>query len=226
MANVILVAGTHHGGWYWESFAEKLRTFGHQVFTPTLSGLDDSVLSDSKINLDTHIQDILQLIKDQKLESFSLVGWSYAGMVITGAADRTMEHVNSLIFLDACVPNSGQSEWDLISENLKKLFTSSTRDGLNIDVPEVFLKFRPRLMPHPLATKLQPVIFSEEKFNNIPKIYVHAQSGVMPGDPSVFSNGYKRALNELNWSAYSLPVGHDLVSEDPDSVLEIILNHI
>lgn len=225
MANIILVAGTHHGGWYWDHIAAELEKLGHNVLAPTLSGLNDQVAHEGAINLDTHIEDVLQVIDGNTLDSVVLVGSSYGGMVITGVADRTSARVNSIIYLDAALPLPGQSEWDLMSEELRDVFTHSTKDGFNIEVPSEWLPFRPRLMAHPLETKLQALNYSVEKFQTFPKVYVHALNGFGPGRDHFFAKGYERVKSQSGWSSYVLPAGHDLASELPDQVLEIISKH-
>ena len=108
MANFILIAGTYHGGWYWDQVVPALIKAGHKVFAPSLSGLDAGNPINSQINLDTHITDVLRIIEDNNLDEVVLVGWSYGGMVITGAADRTEAKVKKLIYLDAQSPKPGE----------------------------------------------------------------------------------------------------------------------
>lgn len=226
MADLILIAGTHHGGWYWDYLAERLRISGHNVFAPTLTGLDNKKLSKGNTNLDTHIDDVLEVIAKNNLQEISLVGSSYGGMVITGVADRTNAKVAALIYLDAVLPRSGESEWDLIPEKLRELITHTASDGINIDVPADWLKNEARLAPHPLATKQQSLHYSEDKFRKINKVYVHAQWGLAPGDPSIFKECYERSLNTAGWVTYSLAAGHDLAREAEDAVLQIISEHL
>lgn len=226
MGNIILIAGTHHGGWYWDIVAEELRKMGHTVFAPTLSGLDDETPYVGDINLETHVKDVIRVIEENNLNSVVLVGSSYGGMVITGVADRTSAEVNSLIYLDGCLPLPGQSEWDLISDELRQTFESSCLDGRNIEVPREWLEFRPRLMPHPIATKSQPLNYSLNKFKSLQKIYVHAEKGFGPHKQHFFAKGYKRVKDQPDWITYELPAGHDLASELPSEVLEIISRHL
>ena len=223
MSDIVLIAGTHHGGWYWETIAESLKTHGHRVFTPTLSGLDATQEHEGSINLDTHINDVLSLIVEENISDLVLVAHSYAGMVITGVADRTNAFINRLVFIDAALPAPGQSEWDLNSQWLRDRYVSSTSDGVNIDVPYEFLNYRPRVMPHPLATKLQPLFFSQSRLDGINKIYVHAANGFGPGMEHFFEKGYQRALVETNWTTHVLQGGHDLPTECREEIIQIIL---
>jgi pimeloyl-ACP methyl ester carboxylesterase len=114
MANFVLVHGAWIGGWCWRPNAQALRKAGHEVFTPTLTGLGErSHLMNPGINLDTHIADIVNVIKHEELSDVVLVGHSYGGMVVTGVADALADKIRSLVYLDAFVPESGQALVDL-----------------------------------------------------------------------------------------------------------------
>ena len=113
MATFVLVHGGWAGGWQWREVAGLLRAAGHEVFTPTLTGLGERVhLANPDIGLDTHIQDILMVLEYEELRDVILVGYSYSGMVITGVAELAPERISQLIYLDAFVPQDGQSMLD------------------------------------------------------------------------------------------------------------------
>ena len=114
MATFVLIHGSWEGGWIWHRTVPHLRAAGHEVFTPSLTGLGErSHLMNPSIDLDTHIADILGVLKWERLENITLVGHSYAGMVATGVADRAHERLGSLIYLDAFMPKDGQAVLDL-----------------------------------------------------------------------------------------------------------------
>jgi pimeloyl-ACP methyl ester carboxylesterase len=109
-ATYVLVHGAGHGGWCWQRVARLLRAEGHDVHTPTLTGLGDrSHLLTPEVGLGTHIADVVSLLFHEDLRQVILVGHSYGGMVITGAADRALDRVAQLVFLDAAIPASGES---------------------------------------------------------------------------------------------------------------------
>src|SRR5437868_1355362 len=92
MANIVLVAGGWRGGWAFVEIAKALRARGHEPFTPTLTGLGErSHLACARPNLETHIEDVANVILFERLTGVILCGHSYAGMVITGVADRLAE---------------------------------------------------------------------------------------------------------------------------------------
>ena len=81
--------GAWHGAWCWRRVARLLTHSGHEVFTPTLTGVGErSHLLTSEINLDTHILDVVNVMKWQELNDVVLVGHSYGGMVISGVAEK------------------------------------------------------------------------------------------------------------------------------------------
>jgi pimeloyl-ACP methyl ester carboxylesterase len=112
----VLVHGAWHGGWCWRRVADRLTVNGHKVFTPTMTGLGErSHLLDGKISLDTHITDIVNVIKWEGLSDIVLVGHSYGGFIITGVAEQMPSVISSIVFLDAFVPDNGQSIADTAS---------------------------------------------------------------------------------------------------------------
>lgn len=113
----VLIAGAWHGGWAWRQVAPILRALGHDVSAPTLSGLGErSQNASQEINLTTHIDDVIAHIKMEGLEKVTLVGWSYGGMVISGVATRIPEKIESMIYVDGFVPESGKALVDYLSE--------------------------------------------------------------------------------------------------------------
>lgn len=105
MATFVLVHGTWHGGWCWKKVTPLLRDAGHAVFAPTLTGLGARAhLLTVDIGLDTHIEDIVNLLKYEDLHDVILVGHSYGGMVVAGAAQRLPDRLAHLVYLDAMFP--------------------------------------------------------------------------------------------------------------------------
>src|SRR5687768_10046835 len=110
MATFILVHGAWHGSWCWKRVRKRLQNQGHEVFTPTLTGVADrSHLLSGLVNLETHILDVVNLIGWEELSDIVLCGHSYGGSVITGVADRIPEQIRALVYLDAFVPENGEN---------------------------------------------------------------------------------------------------------------------
>ncbi|MFT3838358.1 MAG: alpha/beta fold hydrolase [Myxococcaceae bacterium] len=109
----LLVHGAWHGGWCWRPLQKILEKAGATVFAPSLTGLGDRRhLLSEKVNLQTHVDDVVDLLESEELSDVTLVGHSYAGLVITGAAAKARERLAQVIYLDAFVPNPGQSMLD------------------------------------------------------------------------------------------------------------------
>ena len=106
----VLVHGAWHGGWCWRRVSDLLEKKGHKVFAPTMTGLGErSHLIGGKIDLATHVTDIVNVIKWENLSDVVLVGHSYGGVVISGVAEQMREAIGSIVFLDAFLPASGDS---------------------------------------------------------------------------------------------------------------------
>jgi pimeloyl-ACP methyl ester carboxylesterase len=106
--------GAWSAGWAWKKMHPLMQAAGHRLLTPTYTGLGERAhLANPGIDLETHVHDILNVIKYEDLRDIVLVGHSYGGMVATGVADRAREKVTQLIYIDAFVPGHGQSLVDL-----------------------------------------------------------------------------------------------------------------
>src|SRR5688572_23542716 len=134
----VLVHGAWSGGWCYARVAALLRARGHTVFTPTLSGQGERAhLFSGAINLSTHIADVLGVLHYERLSDVVLAGHSYGGMVITGVADRIADKVKALAYLDAFVPENGQSLFDInIPVNTQRFLDSAgAAGGLSVPAP-------------------------------------------------------------------------------------------
>ena len=123
MATFVLIPGGWHGGWYFQGFAEALRARGHRAYAITLTGLGERRhLLRTDVNLDTHVEDVVQLLEMENLSEVILLGHSYAGMVVTGVLDRVPDRIAAAIYVDAFVPDDGQSCFGLATDAFRKLF--------------------------------------------------------------------------------------------------------
>src|SRR3954452_9415811 len=109
----VLVHGAWGGGWQWAPVAERLRAQGHRVFTPTQTGLGERKhLLSRDITIDTFVEDIVNMLEAEDLRDVVLVGHSFGGISITGAADRVPDRIRHLVYLDALIVQGGQSVFD------------------------------------------------------------------------------------------------------------------
>jgi pimeloyl-ACP methyl ester carboxylesterase len=218
MANIVMVAGGWHGGWALAQVARKLRKHGHEVFTPTLTGLGErSHLATFAINLDTHIDDIANVIQFERLSNVILCAHSYAGMVITGVADRLADRIASLVYIDAFVPNHGESWWDVAGERYRQVaLDRSAEDGLNIAPPT---HLEDRCTPHPLATFKQAIRLTG-RWNEVnEKVFIYASA--WPETP--FNAQYERLKRDPAWVVRSVATRHNIIRDAPDELVSILL---
>jgi pimeloyl-ACP methyl ester carboxylesterase len=217
MNTIVLVPGGWRGGWTFTPFARELRHAGFDVFTPTLTGLGERHHL-AGANLDTHIQDIVNVLSYEQLTDVVLCGHSYAGMVITGAADRVPERVRALVYLDAFVPADGESWWSLAGDGYRSLaIERSGTEGSVVSPPENRDK---RCVPHPFASFRQVIRLTGNWTQVTTKVFVYASG--WQGTP--FTGTYEALRHDPSWTVYALPTGHDIIKEAPQQVLNILLS--
>lgn len=217
----VLVHGAWHGGWCWTPLAEELRSHGHRVYQPTLTGLGERRhLSSESVDLDTHVTDVVNVIKYEGLTDIVLVGHSYAGFVITGVANQMRERVTKLVFLDAFLPLPGESFQSTTGLDLE-LHSTGERVApllgpaeLGIRDPNVQAFVEARLCPHPLASMTQAVDYDPANLEALDRLYVRTSSLFEDEWEKALRLGYKR-ITEAN-------LGHDAMLVNPSRVAELI----
>jgi pimeloyl-ACP methyl ester carboxylesterase len=169
VATFILVPGGWQGGWAFEKVTRLLTARGHKTQALTLSGLGEA--SAPAANLTCHIDEAVQAIGESS-GVVILVGQSYGGMVIIGAADVDPANIRALVYVDAYVPQAGQSVWSLTSPRFREAFiTGAMADGLTCAPPP---NLDPRCRPHPIGAFLQAIDLSGRWRQVSRKTYVGA----------------------------------------------------
>src|SRR3984885_1259783 len=131
----VLVHGAWHGGWCWRRVSDRLHAAGHDVFSPTLTGLGErSHLLRAGIDLKTHIADVVNVMKWERLTDVVLCGHSYGGFVVSGVAEQMASALGSIVFLDAFVPRAGEAALDITSPGARALIRAALQRG-DIGVP-------------------------------------------------------------------------------------------
>lgn len=210
----VLVPGGWQGGWAFDSVAAELRQGGHDVEAVTLAGLapDGPADVDRPPNLDTHIEQVAAVVEGSAGAPLALCGHSYAGLVIAGVADRLGDRLDHLVFIDAYVPDDGDSCWSLTSNTFRELFIAGARgDGRWVAVPE---GLDPRARPHPLPTFLQSIRLKGNTRATPTRTYL--SGGAWPGSPFVTLTERLRA--DPGWRVHEIPVGHNIARRDPHSL--------
>jgi|SRR5690349_15842368 len=232
MTDFVLVHGTWGGGWQWRPVAERLRAHGHRVFTPTLTGLGERAhLVTPTTSLDTHVDDIANVIAWEELSDIALVGTSYGGLVIAGVADRVPERIRCLVFLDAALPQQGRCMLDLVpAERRARVERLAREEGNGHLVPTSLVldtgiadeaeraAYLARMRPHPLRSLQQPVRLTGGWLDVPNKVYVLAS--LKPTHH--FVEYYDWASRAPGWSARKIASNHFPMTTMPDETADLL----
>jgi pimeloyl-ACP methyl ester carboxylesterase len=222
--NFVLVHGAAHGGWCWQRVADRLTAKGHRVFAPTLTGLcERSHLLNEKIDLTTHINDVVNEIKWKDLDRVVLVGHSYGGMVITGVAEQLLSRLASIVYLDAFLPGDGQSLLDVVSQYQPGAPPPPPFSGAAFAAfLEVNEKDRAwvasKLTEQPPATVMEKLRVSGA-FLRVPR---KSFIGVTRGEQPFFKAVADRYATDPAWQVHKVDCGHDVMIDRPDELTSIL----
>lgn len=231
MTVFVLVHGGWHGGWCWQRVEPLLRAAGHEVQVPTLTGLGDRAhLGTPGTGLATHVEDVVARLEMDDLRNAVLVGHSSSGAVITGAAQRAAERLAGLVYLDAFVPQAGQSALELLPPARREHFLAqvdahrialdwdAALDGWAVRDEADRAWIRPRLRPHPLGGLTDPL--PEGPVAELPRHYVQCTD--KPGGDS-FSGFAANARAHPGWQLHTLDTGHDAMVTAPQQLARVLL---
>ena len=225
----VLVHGAWHGGWCWRRVADRLEAQGHKVFTPTQTGLGErSHLLRAGINVSTHVADVVNLLKWEDLSDVVLCGHSYGGLVVSGVAEQAAASIGSIVFLDAFIPENGDS--------MAALTSQAVRDNLKIAAERGDLGVPARsaaafmvnekdqawvdamCVPQPIGTMTEQVTITGARDRIAKKSYIRAGAYPNPG----FDTAYARVKADKSWRTYEVPCGHDVMVDMPERLAEIL----
>lgn len=239
MSTYVLVHGAWHGGWCWRETASALRAAGHTVHTPTHTGVGErSHQGTEAVTLETHIRDVCGTIEFEELNDVILVGHSYGGMVITGVADRMADRLRALVYLDAFIPEHGQSLIDLLpialAPEVAPMFVNGFRDaaraghsGLMQPIPAEVFNIKPEnrarvdrlCRPQALATFEMPALLDGAHAKVAQRTYILADGW----DPSPFRYFAARCEKAGGWKVVKLPSSHDVMVDMPQELAAELL---
>ncbi|NUW31943.1 alpha/beta hydrolase [Nonomuraea sp. SMC257] len=218
MATYVLVPGMCHGGWSFAPVTERLRSHGHRVIPVTLTGVAERHhLLTGGVNLDTHVRDVTALLEVEEVEDAVLVGHSYGGMVITGAADRAPGRAGALVYLDAVVPSDGDSCWSLVRDEERRWYADVDDTGYATR-PLPF--FDPRATAHPIASVLQRLRLTGDLAHVRRRDYAYATGWDGESPFTVFRD---RLRHDPAWTVHDLAGGHNLMRDAPDELVKVLL---
>ncbi len=223
----VLVHGAWHGSWVWQDVAAGLRAAGHDVTTPTLTGLGERRHLGKDVGLDTHIEDVLAHIEMEGLTNVTLVGWSYGGMVITGVLARIPDKVKAMIYLDAFVPADGKALVDYVSADFSSAWEQPKADNqplpplplgaLGVSEPAHIRLVTSRLVHQPWRTFYQPVK-ALKHWPDIPIAYIRCTGF----DPSPFGHFEEALRKDPKVRTDVIDTGHSCMLTEPDETIRLL----
>lgn len=233
MATFVLVPGACHGSWCYEQVAAILRAAGHDVHTPSFSGVGERAhLASQAINLSTHIRDVVALFERHDLREVVLCGHSYGGMVITGVAGQVGDRIRTLFYLDGCVPESGQSTFDLAGpERTLRMIEAAGATGTMMTAPSAeFFAVEPGnrarvdalSTPHPIACFIEKLQFTGREAEVTRRTFVLCAKY----RSSVNYPTYEKVRRLEGWRALMLDCGHDAMVDAPDQLAALLADEV
>lgn len=192
-------SGGHLGGKVWDGTTSFLREHGHSVFAPTL-------LDEQNSNLTGHIEQICKLITENDLNGIILVGHSYGGMVITGVAAKMSDRIHRIVYIDADLPDPGQSLYDIINLGLS---TSS----VNVNQP---------MLPEPAAPYVEKLQFDTATIQPLPKTYILCTKSDFIQLTRIAKQ--KIAAAKQGWTYLELPASHVPMADMPDMLYQLLMD--
>ena len=245
MATFGFVGGAWLGGWCWQRVARRLRDKGHDAYPLTLTGLGERVhLASPRVDLETHITDVVNLMEFEDLHDVVLLGHSYAGLVVTGAADRIPERISELVYLDTAPLPSGAILLEKFPPELRKrtedqvqesgegwkfpmpppeeLANMASLEGVGEDHLRMLYS---RATPQPFGTYTQPLRLGNPAREELPKLGIWCSFSLDQVQEMIASdNPLFREMAGPNWRFVELPTGHWPMFSRPDDLAELLLS--
>jgi len=230
MAIFVVAHGAWSAGWAWKKMRPLLRERGHELYTPTYTGLGERAhLASPEVGLDTHIRDVCAVLTMENLREVVLIGHSYGGMVATGVADREADRIKQLVYLDAFVPRDGQSVGDLQPPGVRDAMRAAAdRDGDGWLVPPNppppdtsaadLAWMAPRRLPQPLKALDEPIRLTGA-VDRLPRTYIYC---TRPGPGDGFRPFAQRAQVEAGWQYREIDASHNPHITAPDALASML----
>jgi pimeloyl-ACP methyl ester carboxylesterase len=231
----VLINGAWHGGWAWRPVAQELRAAGHRVLTPTLPGLHDGD-DPTAHTLDDVIDYVADLAQEQDLRDVTLVGHSWGGYVVAGAAPKMAGRLSKVVFWSAFVPAEGHPLYDEIPPAYQEMFDQLVRESGNNSVAMPYEVWKSAfindasedvarvthslLVPHPFQYFSQPVAPLDARALGIETSYVISSEDISmpPGEW-----GFHRFAERLGVTPLMTPGSHEVCFTQPASLAEAFL---
>ena len=230
MSDIVLVHGAWGGAHGFRSVRPLLAANGHRVFTPSLTGIGERAhLAHAGIDLSLHVEDLCGTVVSEDLDEMVLVGFSYGGMVVTGALDRIGDRVRHLVYLDAFVPDDGESVVSIAGPAAAGIVAAAV-DGMvppisrQLDTPEATAWSDARRSPQPLATFTEPVRLSTPlEDREFSLTYVKATADPDEASDSPFWRAAQAARESPDWRYHEIDTNHMVPSMRPAELADVLL---
>ncbi|WP_424813665.1 alpha/beta fold hydrolase [Roseococcus sp. YIM B11640] len=224
----VLLHGAWHGGWCWRDVADGLRAQGHRVLVPTQTGLGERKhLMSRDITLDTFVTDVVNVLEAEELQDVILVGHSFGGSGISGAADRVPERIRHLVYLDALMLEGGQSPFGMLPPDVveaRRRLVHEQGEGTFIPAPPPSAFgiaeshpgtgwVRRRLTPHPVGTYESQLTLRNPVGNGRPRTYIHCTNP----NYAALEASRQWVRRQQGWNWMEIATGHDaMVTAAPE----------
>lgn len=225
---ILLLHGSWHGGWCWDRLVPLLEARGHEVWAPTLAGLGERAGEAApETGLTTHVEQIAAMVTSEDLNDLVIVGHSYAGLLMVALAEKIADRIRHLVYLDALIPDDGQSAFDLmpgVEEGFRRRMGEAGSDFLVPPLPPEVMGVTAtddvawmldRLTPMPIRTHSEKVAAPDHRAAAIPSSYIRCLQ---------FSLGetYAAWAKSQGWVTFEIDTGHDAMLTEPKLLAELI----
>lgn len=232
--NFVLVHGGFHGGWCWRLVADRLRALGHRVSHPTSTGFGERRhLLRADLSLDVLVLDLVNHLQAEELTDVVLVGHSFGGLSISGAADRVPQRIRQLVFLDSLILQPGQTVFGALPPEVVAQRRQScaqfdgvrcfpappvTAFGIPPEHPDAAWVER-RLTPQPESLYDSPLALANPVGNGLPSTYIACTNPALPAVAS--SQAWARA--QPGWRWMEMDTGHDVMVTEPQRLARLLV---
>lgn len=222
---IVFVHGAWAGGWHYTKVEPLLEEAGFEVFRPTMTGLGERFhLARQDVGLSTHIEDIVNVLEFEDLEDVVLVGHSYGGMVISGVANRVPDRIRKLIYMDALVPEDGESVMDLVGDGIDSMAEAGGGGAEPWQLVPLWVKpgkLPPVDVPQSLRTFSEPIVLDNPDAANTPAVFILT---IEAGKDSDSFDFFADRARERQWDVVTMEGGHNPQWFQPEALVAVLLS--
>jgi pimeloyl-ACP methyl ester carboxylesterase len=217
----VIVHGAWGGSWAFKKVDSLLSGEGNIVYRPSLTGQGERVhLASLDVGLNTHILDVVNMILYEDLRDIILVGHSYGGMVVTGVADSLAGRIKKLIYLDAFVPDNGESLFSIQGAKAEGM-QNLAKNGFIVPRWVAADKLPPKDVPHPLKTLTDTLYLDNPLRTKIPTTYILTVAKGTQPEADDFAAQAERARKK-GWPVLQLEADHNPQWSATEALVEIL----